>query len=54
MKCKFIISVTVALILVIKVATFCIMSNTSSASGPDDGKPFYVGVTYCGDNLGNA
>ena len=45
---------TVALIAVIAVSTFCLINNTSAASPSGDGKPFYVGVTYCGDNVTDA
>jgi hypothetical protein len=54
MKRRGIISAALALVVVIAVATFCIINYAAPTHSPGDGKPFYVGVTYCGDSVSDA
>ena len=49
MKRRVLVCVASVLIAIVSVATFCIISTQSL-----DQSPFYFGVTYCGNSVGDA
>jgi hypothetical protein len=45
-------SIIAILLIIIVLTTIVIVNNVSTKSNPE--QPFYVGVTYCGDNITDA